>query len=150
MNKVFWQTAVWLIKEKVLAELIKLNIFEDWASDVKNNFVSFRNPIIITDSGNIDKPPENIMDNEAACKMWLKGDCWNYRKGLCDLAQSNGFCKMEKAAQMKPALKVRGMLLYVQSARGGLIGSNVNFQWEDGNLEIYELKKSMMDLLIRN
>ena len=68
------------------------------------------------------------MDTEVACKIWLKGDCWNYRKGLCDLAQSNGFCKMEKAAQMKPALKVRG----------GLMGSNVNFQWEDGNLEIYE------------
>ena len=41
---------------------------------------------------------------------------------------------MGKAAQIKPALKLKDMLLNAQSARDGLIGINVYFQWEDGKL----------------
>ena len=59
-----------------MAELVDRNISEDWASKVKNNFVCFGNPIIITDRDNIDKPPENIMNTEVTCKIWLKGDGW--------------------------------------------------------------------------
>ena len=36
-----------------------------------NNFVSFGNP-----RGNIDNPPENIMNTEVAIEIWLKGDSW--------------------------------------------------------------------------
>ena len=58
-----------------MAELVDRNISEDWASKVKNNCVCFLNP-----RDNIDNPPENIMNTEAACKIWLKGDCWKNRK----------------------------------------------------------------------
>ena len=48
------------------------------------------------------------MDTEVACKIWLKGDCWNYRKGLCDLAHRHVFWKNGKTAQMKP-LYLKGL-----------------------------------------